>query len=102
MTHEIMKRKSPSGEMVPSEDIRSVVPEMGARPRWSGDLARGGPPNGWSGAHQRGARTRPVPPGVPEKASETLSLYGTQHPASPWDAGDPWHAPEVEQEWGAR
>lgn len=43
-----------------------------------------------------------VPPGVPEKASETLSLYGTQHPAGPWDAGDPWHAPEVEREWGAR
>lgn len=46
--------------------------------------------------------TQPVPPGVPEKASETLSLYGTQHPAGPWDAGDPWHAPEVEREWGAR
>lgn len=40
--------------------------------------------------------------GVPEKASEKLSLYGIQHPAGPWCGGNPWQAPEVEREWGGR
>lgn len=84
MTHKIMKCKSSSGEMVQSEEGRSIVPEMEARARWSGDLGRGGgPPNRQSGDHQRGVRTQQVLPGVPEKASEKLSLYGTQHPAGP-------------------
>lgn len=35
-----------------------------------------------------------------KKASEELSLYGTQQLEGSWNGEDPWQAPSVEWDWG--